>query len=117
MSNASILIVEDEAIVALDVRRRLVKLGYNVTSCVSSGEEAIIKAAEEQPDLVLMDIYLKGRIDGIEAASQIYTHLNIPVIYGLSFGHIRDQFTIPVGVEAEFDTATATMTFLEAAVV
>lgn len=81
MSNAKILIVEDESIVAMDVEKRLVKLGYNVTNCVASGEEALIKAAEDQPDLVLMDIYLKGNIDGIEAASQIYSHFNIPVIY------------------------------------
>lgn len=81
MDKAKILIVEDEVIVAMDVERRLVKLGYNVTNSVSSGEEAINKVAEDQPDLVLMDIYLKGTIDGIEAAKQIYNRFNIPVIY------------------------------------
>lgn len=81
MENTRIMIVEDEKIVARDIKIRLKKLGYNVLDIVSSGEEAIWKAEETNPDLVLMDIVLKGDIDGIEAAKQIRNRFNIPVIY------------------------------------
>src|SRR5574342_581045 len=78
---AKILVVEDENIVAKDIQNTLKGLGYVVTAVVASGEEAIQKAAETQPDLVLMDIMLKGYQDGVEAARQILTRYNIPVIY------------------------------------
>ena len=81
MSNEKILIVEDEGIVILHIRKALEDLGYIVAGIVSSGDEAIIKATEIRPDLVLMDIVLKGEIDGIEAADKIRAILNIPVIY------------------------------------
>jgi len=76
-----ILIVEDENIVAKDIQNTLKSLGYTVTGVVSSGAEAIDKAAETQPDLVLMDIMLRGYQDGVEAAQQILTQHNIPVVY------------------------------------
>ena len=76
-----ILVVEDERIVAEDVRRSLLNMGYSVPAIVSSGEEALTIAKEETPDLVLMDIVLKGDMDGIEAAEHIYSHYNIPVVY------------------------------------
>ncbi|MEH2234982.1 hybrid sensor histidine kinase/response regulator [Nostoc sp.] len=81
MTNAKILVVEDEAIVAKDLQYRLIKFGYTVPAIASSGEEAINKAVEMSPDLVLMDIKLKGSMDGIEAAQEIYKRLDIPVIY------------------------------------
>lgn len=81
MTKAKILVVEDEAIVAKDLQHRLIKFGYTVPAIVSSGEEAINKAVEISPDLVLMDIKLKGSMDGIEAAEEIYKRLDIPVIY------------------------------------
>ncbi|MGH7890340.1 MAG: response regulator, partial [Thermodesulfobacteriota bacterium] len=81
MENARIMIVEDEKIVARDIKNRLKKLGYNVQDIVSSGEDAILKAEETKPDLVLMDIVLKGDIDGIQAAKKIRDRFNIPVIY------------------------------------
>ncbi|MCC5647161.1 response regulator [Nostoc sp. CHAB 5824] len=81
MTKAKILVVEDEAIVAKDLQYRLIKFGYTVPTIASSGEEAIKKAVEISPDLVLMDIKLKGSIDGIEAAQEIYKRLDIPVIY------------------------------------
>jgi CheY-like chemotaxis protein len=81
MANAKILVVEDEAIVAKDLQYRLTKFGYTVPAIASSGEEAINKAVEISPDLVLMDIRLKGSMDGIEAAQEIYKRLDIPVIY------------------------------------
>ena len=81
MKSAKILVVEDESIVAKDLQNSLKKCGYNVPIIASSGEEAINKAAEICPDLVLMDIRLKGDMDGIEAARQIYNRFKIPVIY------------------------------------
>lgn len=81
MMNETILIVEDEIIVAEDIKRSLQNLGFSITSIVSSGEEAIKIAKEKNPDLVLMDIVLKGKIDGIMAAEQIRTKFEIPVVF------------------------------------
>ena len=81
MSLTKILIVEDESIVAKDIQMCLRKLGYNVVAICSSGEEAILAVTEHVPDLVLMDIMLKGEIGGIEAADQINSKFNIPIIF------------------------------------
>ena len=81
MKKKQILIVEDERIVAEDIRMSLQRLGYEVCGIALSGEEAIKKAEKLLPDLVLMDIVLGGKIDGIEASSIITSRLDIPVIY------------------------------------
>ncbi|MDZ7262643.1 MAG: PAS domain S-box protein, partial [candidate division KSB1 bacterium] len=81
MVEAQILVVEDETIVAMEIQDRLKGLGYHIAAVVSSGEEAIRKAAETKPDLALMDVVLKGSMDGVEAAEHIRTRFNIPVIY------------------------------------
>jgi CheY-like chemotaxis protein len=81
MAKASILVVEDQLIVSKDIQTRLKGMGYDVAGAVSFGEEAISKAAETRPDLVLMDIILKGTIDGIQAAQTIHDQLDIPLIY------------------------------------
>ena len=81
MKASSILIVEDEFVIAKDIETSLENMGYIVCAIVPSGEEAIAKAEKEKPDLVLMDIILKGAIDGIEAARQIWSQLNIPIVY------------------------------------
>lgn len=81
MVKARILIVEDESIVALNIKNRLESLGYAIVSITNSGESAIQITQATQPDLVLMDIKLKGVIDGIEAATQIWTRFKIPVVY------------------------------------
>jgi|GEM_PF-3533398 len=81
MAKARIMIVEDERIIAGDIRRVLQDKGYAVSAVLSSGEEAIRKAQEDNPDLVLMDIVLQGEIDGIEAANQIRSRFDIPVLY------------------------------------
>ncbi len=78
---ARILIVEDEGIVALNIQKRLKALGYGVVANTTSGEAAIQKVAETRPDLVLMDIKLQGKVDGIEAATQIHKRFQIPVVY------------------------------------
>ncbi len=81
MSNATILVVEDENIVAKDIQISLRKLGYAVPAIATSGRAAIDKAAEISPDLVLMDIHLKGDMDGVEAGKELHTRFNVPVIY------------------------------------
>ncbi|MEG4202010.1 ATP-binding protein [Microcoleus sp. Pol12A5] len=81
MNPIQILVVEDEVIVAQDIAGRLKKLGYAVTATVSSGEEAIQKAIENPPDLVLMDIVLKGDMDGVTAAEKIRINRNVPTVF------------------------------------
>ncbi|MBN2398387.1 MAG: response regulator [Deltaproteobacteria bacterium] len=76
-----ILIVEDEVIIARDIESKLRGLGYDTLPVISSGEEAIEKAGDLKPDLILMDIVLNGDIDGIEATSRIGKLFNIPVVY------------------------------------
>lgn len=81
MSASKILIIEDEAVVSLDITRRLEKMGYEVMGRLASGEEALELVQQDPPDLVLMDINLQGEIDGIETANKLYQNHNIPVIY------------------------------------
>jgi CheY-like chemotaxis protein/predicted regulator of Ras-like GTPase activity (Roadblock/LC7/MglB family) len=81
MAEPQIMVVEDEGIVAKGIKDTLIRLGYSVSAIVSSGEAAIEKAAETHTDLVLMDIVLKGDIDGIEAAQQIRDRFDVPVVY------------------------------------
>lgn len=85
MEKAQILIVEDEEIVAFDLKRILERLGYTIPAVVASGEEALNKIEEFKPELVLMDIVLQGDMDGIEAADRIHSRFNIPVVYASTF--------------------------------
>jgi len=85
MSKKQILIVEDESIVAEDLRLSLIGLGYEVPSVESSGEKAIGKIMEMRPDLVLMDIVLYGEMDGIDAAKEVHDRFDIPVVYLTSY--------------------------------
>ena len=78
---SKILIVEDYSIVARDIKERLEHMDYNVLDIVSNGEDAIKKSYETKPDVVLMDIVLKGKLDGIETAQKIQASDNIPIIY------------------------------------
>jgi len=81
MTKTRILIVEDEMIVALDLEDRLTTMGYDVVAAVQTGEEAIAQSLALHPDLILMDIMLKGEIDGIAAAAEINRVLPIPIIF------------------------------------
>ncbi len=81
MADTSIMLVEDEIIVAADVKNRLENMGYVVLGIFDTGEEAIQKAGELKPDMVLMDIVLKGEMDGIDAAQKIRELFDIPLIY------------------------------------
>lgn len=85
MSSARILVVEDEQLVALDIKHSLESFGYKVVDTVSSGEMAITQANALRPDLVFMDIMIEGPIDGITAAAQIKDSLDIPIIYLTSY--------------------------------
>ena len=91
MNQAKILVVEDESIVSLEIQSRLEELGYEVAGAVYSGEDAVSTSKEISPDLILMDINLRGDIDGIEAANQIKGALNIPIIYMTAYA---DEETI-----------------------
>lgn len=81
MAKKRIMVVEDEGITAMRIQRSMEDMGYTVTSIVISGEEAIEKAEEDKPDLVVMDILLSGKMNGIEAAGKINSRFNIPVVY------------------------------------
>ena len=81
MAKARIMIVEDEWTVAEEIKMVLQSFEYTVTSMSSSGEEAIQNAEKDKPDLVLMDIVLEGEMDGIEAANEIRSRFNTPIIF------------------------------------
>ena len=76
-----ILIVEDEMIIAANISLELTKLGYEVTGIVSRGEEVMVHLKEESPDLLLMDINLKGKMNGVETVIMLQKTYDIPVIY------------------------------------
>jgi signal transduction histidine kinase len=101
MSIATILVVEDDGIIAMTLRNKLIGLGYDVPPTVFSGEEAVAKARELCPDVVLMDIHLRGEMDGIEAAEQIRAQHDVPVIYLTAYADeetlTRAKITEPYG--------------------
>lgn len=82
----NLMLVEDERIVAFDLKRQLQGFGYHVSSVVASGEQAVSRIAAEKPDLVLMDIHLEGRMDGIDAAAEIRARHQIPVVFLTAYG-------------------------------
>lgn len=101
MSKTNVLVVEDESIVSKDIQHSLKKLGYNVVGAAATGEKAIELANETKPDIVLMDIMLKGDMNGIEAADEIRSTMNIPVIYLTAYADegtlARAKVTEPCG--------------------
>ena len=101
MSKARVLVVEDEAIVAMETAKSLQNLGYEVISTVNSGDVAIKKAEDENPDIILMDIRIQGDKDGIETAEIIRNKYGIPVIYTTAYSDDerieRAKQTIPFG--------------------
>jgi len=102
MQQPKILIVEDEFIVAHDMKARLFSRGYEKSEIVKSGEEAVDKVSDCNFDLILMDIKLKGEIDGIEAASKIKEKSNVPIVYASGnsdlFESDRLKVTNPAGI-------------------
>lgn len=81
MKNLRILIVEDETIVAMELEVLLTQLGYNVVSIVDTGQAAIDQVETERPDLILMDIRIKGNMDGVQTANEILACHNIPIVF------------------------------------
>ena len=81
MQQRNVLIVEDEQIVATELREIISSLGYRVVAAASTGLDALARTEETHPDLILMDIRIKGEMDGIETASKITARWDIPIIY------------------------------------
>jgi len=96
-----ILVVEDDTIIALTIQGRLKQFGYEVVGRASTGEDAIKKVKELQPDLVLMDIHIKGPKDGIQTAETVYGFYGVPVVYLTAYSDEntleRAQKTSPFG--------------------
>ncbi len=101
MNKAKILIVEDEAIIAMEIENQLESLGYEITSIADTGEKAIEDTEEDKPDLILMDIRIKGEMDGIETASRIQHKLDTPIIFLTAHAEEekleRAKLTLPYG--------------------
>lgn len=98
MKGKRILLVEDELLIARHIEQMVKNLGYQVAGVVESGEQALRVAAEQSPDLVLMDIRLKGQLDGIEAAARIWKLYSIPIVYLTAF---TDEDTLTKATLAE----------------
>jgi PAS domain S-box-containing protein len=101
MEKIRVLIVEDEALSALAIKSYLEDCGYDVPDVVSSGAEAVLAAAQTEPDVVLMDIKLDGPVDGVEAAAKITKAFRIPVIFLTAYSDAdtlkRARLTEPFG--------------------
>lgn len=85
MKNKRIFIVEDESIVSLEIQSRLNYLGFEIAGTADNGEDAIRKILESEPDLVMMDIKIKGNLDGIQTAAKIKEQLDVPIVYLTAF--------------------------------
>lgn len=101
MEKLNIFIVEDESIVSKDIQNSLLKLGYEVVGTASNGKDAIDRITETVPDLILMDIMIKGGMTGIEVSEKIKEKLNIPVIFLTAYADegtlSRAKITEPYG--------------------
>ena len=88
-----ILIAEDEAISALSMQRALTRSGYDICALVSTGEEAVAAITRQKPDLVILDVLLNGRLNGLEAAMEIRSRSNIPIVFvtGYEEGMLIEQ--------------------------
>ena len=91
MQNCKILVVEDEKLIGMDIKHRLEKIGYTVLELVRSGEEALIEIRKQKPSIILMDIMLAGKLDGIETSVIIKKEYDIPIIFTTS---LSDEDTI-----------------------
>jgi PAS domain S-box-containing protein len=98
VTKTKVLIVEDEAIVAADLANKLGQLGYQIIGSAASGEEAIVIAGEQRPDIVIMDIRLSGALDGIETAARMRGAYDLPVVY-LTAHSDPDTLTRALGTE------------------
>lgn len=101
MAKGRIMVVEDEGVVALQIKESLQSLGYEVPLVALTGEEAVARLLETEPDLVLMDIQLKGALSGIDTAQRIRKRLDVPIVYLTAFSDaetlVQAQLTEPYG--------------------
>jgi CheY-like chemotaxis protein len=95
-----VLIVEDETLIAEELREQLSRFGYSVIAAVDSADEGIAIATRERPDLVLMDIRLKGEKDGVQAATEIRRQVDIPIVYVTAYS---DRLTVDRARQTEHD--------------
>lgn len=120
MTTKRILLVEDEAFVAMSLSRALPRLGYQVCRVIPSGEEALSSVDADQPDLILMDIHLVGALDGIQTAERIRTRHTTPIVFmtGYDIADIQEKtrhivnaahIEKPVGVTALVQIIDATI--------
>nr|HPQ53781.1 response regulator [Spirochaetota bacterium] len=98
MEKPAILIVEDDSIIALDIREKLKHWGYDIASVFKTAEEAVASIDSLKPDLIIMDINLAGEMDGIEAATLIKNNFHVPVIYLTAYS---DNTTLSRILESE----------------
>lgn len=119
MAQPTIMIVEDEIVVAMELEEKLRAMGYQVGAIVSSGEDAVSEVEGNKPDLVLMDIRLQGGLDGIEAAQLIRERHNVPVIYLTAYADDatvqRAKITEPFGYLVKPFSETELHTTIEVA--
>jgi len=94
------LIVEDEALIAEELRERLSGLGFFVIAAVDSASEGIAIATRERPDLVLMDIRLRGEKDGVQAAKEIREQVDVPIVYLTAYS---DRLTVDRARQTDHD--------------
>jgi DNA-binding response OmpR family regulator len=94
------LIVEDEILIAEELKARLSLLGFSVIAAVDSGEEGVAIATRERPDLVLMDIRLKGKKDGVQATREIHQQVDVPIVYLTAYS---DRLTVDRARGTEYD--------------
>jgi CheY-like chemotaxis protein len=88
LERGPILIVEDEQILAADLESKLRQLGYRVDRIATSGEEAVRLVQEHAPSLILMDVRLSGKMDGVEAARQIQAKTPVPIVYVTAYSDL-----------------------------
>ncbi len=94
------LIIEDETLIAEELRERLARLGFSIIASVGSAEEGIAIATSEVPDLILMDIRLKGEKDGVQAAEEIRRQVDVPIVYLTAYS---DPVTVDRAKKTEHD--------------
>lgn len=94
------LIVEDETLIAEELSERLSRLGYSVIAAVDTAEEGIAIATRELPDVVLMDIRLRGEKDGVQAANEIRQQVDVPIVYVTAYS---DRLTVDRAKQSEHD--------------
>jgi CheY-like chemotaxis protein len=94
------LIIEDEILIAEELKERLSRLGFSVITTVDSAEEGVAIATRERPDVVLMDIRLKGKKDGVQAAEEIRRSVDVPIVYLTAYS---DPLTVDRAKRTEHD--------------